>query len=367
MDAMTGATAPIRFCTSRDGVRIAYSITGKGPPLLKTANWLSHLEYDWDSPIWQPWWEELGKHFTLVRYDQRGCGLSDHEVADISLDAWVADLEAVADAAGFPRFTLFGLSQGAAIAMAYAARHPHRVERLALCGGYAEGRYKRDTRPEKVEAARMLLKLVELGWGTGGPAFRQVFTAMIVPDASAEQQRAFDHLQSLSTSAANAVRILDGFNAIDVTADAARITCPTLVVHATRDCSIAFEAGRRVAALIPGARFVPVESRNHVLLATEPAWRRFMEELVAFAREGGAEPHGGPDLRVGEMTARERELLELLAQGLANGEIAARLHLSEKTVRNHVSHIFSKLRVGTRAQAIVTARGMGFGRLGQPS
>lgn len=361
------ATAPVRFCTSRDGVRIAYSITGRGPPLLKTANWLSHLEYDWDSPIWRPWWEELGKNFTLVRYDQRGCGLSDRNVADISLDAWVGDLEAVADAAGFPRFALFGLSQGGAISMAYAARHPERVERLMLCGAYAEGRYRRATRPEQLEAAKVLLKLIELGWGTGGPAFRQVFTAMIIPDATAEQQRAFDDLQALSTTPENAVRILEGFNAIDVASEAARIACPALVVHSNKDCSISFEAGRRVAALIPGARFVPVESRNHVLLSTEPAWRALIREMVSFGATGAAEPVRAPDDRVAEMTTRERELLGLIAQGLGNGEIAGRLCLSEKTVRNHVSNIFAKLQVTTRAQAIVMAREMGFGRLGQPS
>ena len=227
-------------------MRIAYSVTGRGPPLIKTANWLSHLEYDWDSPIWRPWWEELGKHFTLVRYDQRGCGLSDRAVDDISLDAWVADLEAVADASGFKRFALFGLSQGGAIAIAYAARHPDRVGQLILCGSYAEGRYKRDPTPEKIEAARTVLKLIDLGWGKGAPAFRQVFTAMIVPDATAEQQRAFDELQWQSTSAANAVRILSAFNSIDVVAQALEVACPTLIAHSNKDQSVAFEAGRRV-------------------------------------------------------------------------------------------------------------------------
>ena len=364
---MPASPCPIRFCTSRDGVRIAYAVTGRGPPLLKTANWLSHLEHDWESPIWRPWWEEIGKHFTLVRYDQRGCGLSDRDVRDISLEAWVADLEAVADAVGFPRFMLFGLSQGGAISMAYAARHPERVTRLMLCGAYAEGRYRRDPSADKVEAAKMLLKLIELGWGTGGPAFRQVFTAMIVPDATAEQQRAFDELQSLSTSSRNAVRILDAFNAIDVAAEAQRIASPTLVVHSNRDCSISYEAGRRVAALIPGARFVTVDSRNHVLLSTEPAWRSLMEEMRAFGSEAAPEPQRAPDRRVEDMTARERELLELIAQGLGNGEIARRLSLSGKTVRNHVTSIFAKLQVETRAQAIVVAREMGFGRLGEPS
>ena len=363
---MPAARSPIRFCASRDGTRIAYSVTGRGPPILKTANWLSHLEHDWDSPIWSPWWEEIGKRFTLVRYDQRGCGLSDRDVADISFEAWVADLEAVAEAAGFPCFTLFGLSQGAAIAMAYAARHPERVARLVLCGAYAEGRYKRDARPDKVEAARMLLKLIELGWGTGGPAFRQVFTAMIVPDATAEQQRAFDELQSLSTSAQNAVRILEGFNGIDVTAAAERIGCPTLVAHSSKDCSISFEAGRRVAALIPGARFLPLDSRNHVLLPTEPAWRKLMDEMRDFVAEAPPQPLPRRERQLGGLTARERELLELIARGLGNAEIAARLSLSEKTVRNHVTHIFDKLEVGTRAQAVVAAREMGLG-VGQAS
>jgi pimeloyl-ACP methyl ester carboxylesterase/DNA-binding CsgD family transcriptional regulator len=363
---MPSSPAPIRFCTSRDGVRIAYSITGKGPPLLKTANWLSHLEYDWDSPIWRPWWEELGKHFTLVRYDQRGCGLSDRNVDDISLEAWVADLAAVADASGFKRFSLFGLSQGGAIAMAYAARNPDRVERLLLCGAYAEGRYRRNPTPEKIEAAKMLLKLVELGWGKGGQAFRQVFTAMIVPDATAEQQQAFDELQWQSTSAENAVRILDGVNSIDVAAEAAAIACPTLVAHSRKDPSIAFEAGRRVASLIPDARFVPLESRNHVLLATEPAWHTLIDAMVGFVPEPRQAP-ASSRVAAGELTARERELLELIARGLTNGEIAQQLSRSEKTVRNHITSIFSKLQVSNRSQAIVLAREMGFGRLPQSS
>jgi pimeloyl-ACP methyl ester carboxylesterase/DNA-binding CsgD family transcriptional regulator len=358
-----GSPSQVRFCTSRDGVRIAYSVTGRGPALIKTANWLSHLEYDWDSLIWQPWWEELCKHFTLVRYDQRGCGLSDREVDDISLDAWVADLEAVADASGFKRFALFGLSQGGAIAIAYAARHPDRVVRLILSGAYAEGRYKRDPSPEKIEAAQTVLKLIDLGWGKGAPAFRQVFTAMIVPDATAEQQRAFDELQWQSTSAANAVRILRGFNSIDVVAEALTISCPTLVAHSNKDQSVAFEAGRRVAALIPHARFVPLESRNHVLLATEPAWRVFMDEVLAFVPAVPPEPPAASLSRIEDLTARERDLLELIARGLSNGEIAQRLALSEKTVRNHITSIFSKLQVSNRSQAIVLARELAFGRL----
>src|SRR5829696_634870 len=179
----------IRFCTSDDGTRIAYAESGDGPPLIKVANWLSHLEFDWDSPVWRHWLVELSRTHRLIRYDERGCGLSDRDVDDLSFDAWLRDLEVVVDATGFERFPLLGISQGASIAIAYAVKYPERVTHLVLHGGYARGRALRISTAQQQESAEMMLKLVELGWGGQNPAFRQFFTSLFIPDASLEQQR----------------------------------------------------------------------------------------------------------------------------------------------------------------------------------
>ncbi|MBI2509206.1 MAG: alpha/beta hydrolase, partial [Betaproteobacteria bacterium] len=272
----------IRFCTSRDGVRLAYAVTGEGPPLVRTATWLSHLEYEWQNPIRRPTRDVLSRHFSLVRYDQRGCGLSDWNVQDISFEAWVEDLDTVVQAAGLRHFSLLGGSQGCAIAIAYAARYPEKVSHLMLYGGYALGKLKRDLSERQCEEARTLIKIVELGWSRQTPEFRQVFTTQFMPDASPEQQRAFDEFQRLATSPENAARIVGQFDVIDVRELAAKVRCPTLVLHTRGDARVPFEEGRRVAALIPGARFVPLESRNHVLLSSDPAWRQFIDEVVAF-------------------------------------------------------------------------------------
>jgi pimeloyl-ACP methyl ester carboxylesterase/DNA-binding CsgD family transcriptional regulator len=356
---MSAEAQHIHFCTSRDGVRIAYAETGEGPPLVRTATWLGHLEYEWQNLIRRPTLEELSRHFTLVRYDQRGCGLSDRNVDDISFEAWVDDLDTVVMAAGLHRFALLGASQGCAIAIAYAARYPEKVSHLMLYGGYAQGRLKRDTSERQREETRTLLKLVELGWGKETAEFRQVFTTQFMPDATQEQQHAFDEWQRMSTSAENAVRIVSALDSIDVREQAARVRCPALVMHARSDARIPFEEGRRLAALIPGARFVPLESRNHVLMSSEPAWRQFVDAVAAFP--GTATADGGISRRVPALTERERAVLELIAQGLDNGSIARTLSLSEKTVRNYVTGIFDKLRVTTRPQAIVLAREVGYG------
>jgi pimeloyl-ACP methyl ester carboxylesterase/DNA-binding CsgD family transcriptional regulator len=345
----------IRFCTARDGVTLAYATMGKGRPLLRAAHFLTHIEHDIGSPVWRPWLRELSRDNTFVRYDGRGCGLSDREVGDLSLEANVADLEAVADAAGLDQFALFGCSQGAAAAIAYAARHPDRATRLVIWGGYARGVMKRNPNAEQIREAQMLAELVELGWGRENPAFRQMFTSLFIPDGSAEEVGWFNELERLSAPPAMAARIIRSFGLLDVTDVAARVTCPTLVLHARDDARVPFEEGRLVASLIPGARFVPVEGRNHALLERDPAFSRLFTELHDFL--GGSGQTAFPDL-----THREREILELVAHGLDNLQIAARLGLSEKTIRNNVTRIFVKLAVDTRARAIVVAREAGFAR-----
>lgn len=345
----------IRFCTSYDGTRIAYAASGDGPPLVKAANWLSHLEHEWESPVWWHWLAELSRAHTLIRYDERGCGLSDWNVPEFSFDAWLRDLEVVVDANALERFPLLGISQGASIAIAYAVRHPERVSHLVLHGGYARGRALRAATQRQRDSSEMMVKLVELGWGRSNPAFRQFFTSHFIPGATLEQQQWFNELQRKSTSPANAMRFLEVFNTIEVEHLLGQVKCPTLILHSTHDAVVPFEEGRLLATGIAGARFVPLDSSNHLLLETEPAWQRFVAELRAFL------PRGAAAGAFAELTARERELVELIAQGRDNAQIAAHLGLSDKTVRNHITHIFAKLAVENRAQAIVRAREAGFG------
>ena len=345
----------LRFCSGYDGTRLAYATVGTGPPLVKTANWLSHLEYDWSSPIWRHWIEGLSRHHTLYRHDQRGCGLSDRDPGEMSFESWVRDLEAVVDTAKVERFPLLGISQGGAIAVEYAARHPERVSHLVLYGAFARGRLKRSGGQAAIDEVMTMYKLFELGWGTNIRAFRQVFATQFLPGASAELIDAFDDLMRQSATAAQAVRLMKVSVQIDVVRLCERVQCPTLVLHASDDGRIAFEEGRLLASLIPGARFVPLASRNHILLADEPAWPAFLREVDAFL--GGGSARG----RIADLTPRENELLEFLARGLDNHQIAAHLGLSEKTVRNMLSSVLDKMGVESRAQAIVRAREAGYG------
>ena len=354
---MTASKQQIRFCTSEGGVRIAYATSGQGPPLVKAANWLSHLEFDLESPVWSHMLAELSRSHTLIRYDERGCGLSDSTVEDLSFDAWLRDLETVVDAAEVERFPLLGISQGASIAVAYAVAHPERVSHLILHGGYARGRLKRALTAQLREEAATMIKLAELGWGQENPAFRQFFTTQFIPGGTAEQHRWFNELERVSTTPANAARFMAVFNEIDVVALLAQVSCPTLVLHSTHDARVSFDEGRLIASLIPGARFVPLESDNHLLLESEPAWRRWLEEVRAFLPASIATA----DPAFAALTPRERDLVELIAQGRDNAQVAACLGLSEKTVRNHITSIFAKLEVENRSQAIVLARTAGFG------
>jgi pimeloyl-ACP methyl ester carboxylesterase/DNA-binding winged helix-turn-helix (wHTH) protein len=275
----------IRFCTAPDGVRLAFAMSGSGPPLVKPANWLTHLEYDWESPVWRHWLRELSRDRTLVRYDERGCGLSDRDAADLSFDAWVADLETVVDAMGLERFPLIGISQGCAVAIAYAVRHPERVSRLVLYGGFARGVIAKAKTPEQLEEVTMVTRNIPLGWGQDNPAFRLFFAARFLPEGTPEQMRWFSDLQRITTSPKTGARLLDTAATLDVSALAPLVRAPTLVLHVRGDGVATFGEGRRLAALIPGARFVPLEGRNHVLLEGEPAWAQFIEEVRSFLAE----------------------------------------------------------------------------------
>lgn len=352
----------IRFCTSRDGTRIAYAICGAGPPLVWIGHWVRHLKFDWDSPIWRPWLSLLTRHHTLVRYDFRGCGLSDREGVAFSFEKFVEDFEAVIEATGLEQFVLFAMAIGSAIAMTYTVSHPERVSHLVVCGATTRGRIARAMTPEQGEEAETRLKVYELGWPSEIPAYAQFFTSLRIPDATADQLRAYSDLLRLTTSPANVSGLLRTFWEFDVREIAPQVRSPTLVLHARQDGVIPFEEGRSLAGLIPGACFVPLESRNHVLLDTEPAWNQFVEAIEDFLPASPSMPAGAGGVVLEELTAREHQVVELIARGLDNAQIAARLALSEKTVRNYITHIFAKLQVENRGQAIVLAREAGFGR-----
>lgn len=349
----------IRFCESFDGVKLAFAISGDGPPLVKAPHWLTHLEYEWESPIWKPWIAELSRGHRLVRMDQRASGLSDWQVPEVSFEAWVRDFEAVVDAAGLERFAMFGASQGSSIAIEYAVRHPERVTHLVILGGYGRGWLRRGLSPERIAELEAQMKLVESGWGRDDASYRKMFAMQFAPGATMQQIDSLSEMQRAASSPENAVRIMRAFFVIDILASLPRVQCPTLLLHARGDRRAPFEEGRLLASLIPKARLVSLETDNHILLEHEPAFRRFFEELQAFVPRGGGDAgRAGFPL----LTAREAEILERIAQGLDNAQIAARLEMSEKTVRNHITHIFDKLAVENRSQAIVKAREAGLGQ-----
>jgi TolB-like protein/pimeloyl-ACP methyl ester carboxylesterase/DNA-binding SARP family transcriptional activator/Tfp pilus assembly protein PilF len=271
----------VRFCTAPDGVRIAYSAVGHGPPLVKAANWLNHLEFDWESPIWRHWIDELSHDRTLVRYDERGNGLSDWNVEDISFPAFLRDFEAVVDALELKRFALLGISQGGAVSIAYAVKYPERVSHLILYGSYAKG-WERRASADEVARRRAMLTLTKEGWGQANPAFRQVFSQLFVPGASPQEMEWVNELQRISTSPENAARLQSAFSMIDVADLLPKLTVPTLVLHCRDDAFVPFEAGAALAKRIPHAKFVTLDSRNHILLEHEPAWARFVDEVRQF-------------------------------------------------------------------------------------
>jgi pimeloyl-ACP methyl ester carboxylesterase/DNA-binding winged helix-turn-helix (wHTH) protein len=272
----------LRFCTTDDGVRLAYAQMGDGPPLVKVANWLSHLDYDRETPVWRHWLVELSRRFRLVRYDERGCGLSDWDVPDFSFESWVRDLGAVVDAVGLSRFPLLGLSQGGPVAVAYAARYPERVSHLVLHGAFVQGRLRRARTDEERELAQMRIDIARLGWAKPDPTYRQVFLSRFLPEGTQEEWRVFDELQKRSTSTENAVRFLETFADIDVTEEAPKVQAPTIVVGVRHEPDDMFEQSRILASLIPNARLVSLDSSNHLLPERDPGWRQFLAALDEF-------------------------------------------------------------------------------------
>ena len=276
----------VLYCKARDGTGLAYSVTGDGPPIVKTANWLNHIQHDWDSPLWRHWLDELTRGRSLVRYDERGNGLSDWDTPDLSFASFVDDLESVVNCTGLEQFDLLAISQGAAVAVAYAVRHPQRVRRLIICNGYAAGWAVRGD-PSEVARRQAMLTLTEIGWGADNPAYRQLFTNHYIPDATPKQMGWFNEMQRLSASPENAVRLQRALSEIDVRHLLGEVETPTLIFHSRNDQAVPFSQGAELASGIPDAQFVPLESRNHILLADEPAWetfttasRRFLGELV---------------------------------------------------------------------------------------
>jgi pimeloyl-ACP methyl ester carboxylesterase/DNA-binding CsgD family transcriptional regulator len=345
----------IRFTHSADGTRLAYAAFGDGFPLVRAAHWLTNIDFDWQTPMWRPWFDAFAARYRFHRYDSRGCGLSDRESIDASLDVLVADLEAVVDAANLDRFALLGTSQGGAISIAYAVRHPERVSHLVLLGAFARGPLRCDPTPADLESFYAQLKLIEVGWGQDNPAFRQLFTNQFFPNATPEQIRSFNDLQRMSCAAPQAARIVRAFSEIDASSYLPQVTCPTLVLHTRGDMCAPFSEGLYLASSIPGARLVPLETHSHVPTPGEPSFERMLEEIDAFI---GPRPDGRPDA-FPQLTRRERQILEHIARGSDNLQIAAHLELSEKTVRNHITAIFAKIGVENRAQAIVQAREAG--------
>jgi pimeloyl-ACP methyl ester carboxylesterase/DNA-binding CsgD family transcriptional regulator len=351
--------------TAPDGVRIAAADAGSGPTLVRAAHWLSHLEFDWTSPIWRDFLAEVGAGRRFVRYDERGTGLSDRDVADLSFEAMVGDLETVVDALDLERFALLGMSQGAAISIAYAVRHPERVSALVLCGGYARGHAHRSRTAEQQHEAALLLELIRAGWGTPNPKFRRVFATMFLPEGTPDQYAAFDELQRVSATADVAYRLRSMFDGIDVTGLCAAVRAPTLVMHVRGDGVVPFDEGRLLAALIPGSRFVPLEGTGHILVPGGPAWQPFLDEVRAFLAATAAGERSMPvassrqttDTAVATLSDREHDVMRLVIDGRSNVEIADVLVISPRTVERHLSNVYAKLGIeGKAARAAAAAR-----------
>lgn len=352
----------IRFCTSKDGVRLAIASTGSGPPLVRVFSWLTDVEKDLNSVVSRHWIDELSLDYGYVRYDSRGCGFSDRNIERMSLDAWVEDLEAVIDAMQLERVPLLGISQGAAVAIAYAVRHPERVSQLVLYGGFARGLLVRDTSPQVLERAQGLLKAAEIGWGADDPSFRQVFVHRMFRDATAEQLRAFDEVQRDTISGVNAARFLKQCFEVDIRDLARQVRCPVLVAHAKDDPLMPFSEGLLLASLIADSRFVPLEGSNHIPFETDSAWPLFLAELRAFlpaaptARPRAAAPAGLDRT----LTPRQLQVLQAVAQGETTKQIARSLDVSPRTVEMHVARVLTAMQCSTRAEAVHKANESGW-------
>ena len=347
----------IRFARSADGVGIAYAVHGSGPPLLIVKNWLSHLQFDWQSPVWRHYLVELGRIATVIRYDERGHGLSDRNVTDHSLQARVADLEAVADDAGLERFALLAMAQGGPVAIEYAALHSERLTRLIFYGSFAGDQLA--TAPEDIELYETIGAMIRVGWARPTSEFRRVFTQMLIPGGTEEQMRWIDDLQRMAVDAETALLARSHRLVTDSSARLGQLELPTLVLHSRGDRAQTYQRGRDLAARISGARLVALESNNHIVLADEPAWPVFLREVTEFLAPDrvAALPAAADDV-ASILSPRELDVLQLAAQGLDNDEIAASLVLSVRTVERHLQNTYAKLGLQGR-----TARAAAVGRL----
>ena len=351
------AVQDIRFARSADGVGIAYAVHGSGPPLLIDACWLSHLQFDWQSPVWRHFLVELGQIATVIRYDERGHGLSDRGVTDHSLEARVADLEAVADDAGFERFALMAMAQGGPVAIEYAARHPERLTRLIFYGSFAGDQMP--TTPEEIELYAAFESLIRVGWARPTSEFRRVFSSMMIPGGTEEQMRWLDDLQRMAVDAETALLARSQRRTADSTARLAELDLPTLVLHSLGDQMQEFQHSRKLAAGIRGARLVALPSNNHIVLADEPAWRVFLREVTEFiAADRVTAPVAEADVEMASLLSpRELDILRLAARGCDNDAIAAELFLSVRTVERHLQNAYAKLGLqGRTARTAAVAR-----------
>jgi len=340
----------IRFVRSSDGVQLAAARYGAGPALIKAATWLTHIDRVLPGSVQAALIDEFAPRHTYVEYDTRGCGLSQRRVDELSFDSWLRDLEAVADAYGREPFTLLGFTCAAGVAVEYAARHPERVSKLILFGGFATS-YHSTSNPDPAvrREGDLMVELAELGWGSSSAAFRQVFVSRFLPDATQTEWRAFDELQRDTATPDVAARFLRAMYNLNVKEAAARVRCPTLVMHPTGDELVRFEQGRRLASLIPGARFVPLQGRNHIPFPREPAWDGFVRETRQFL---GAAQHRAEATSPVQLTARQTEVLRRIAFGESDKQIAAALHLSPRTVEMHAARALQALGCRTRAEGV---------------
>lgn len=346
------ARDPMHYCTTSDGVRLALRSLGQGPLVIKAANWLGNVQADATLRSSRHWVDHLTRSHTLLWYDARGCGLSDRDVDEVTLDAWVRDLEAVADASGRQRFVLLGISQGAAIAIRYAVRHPERVRGLVLYAAFVRGVYHQGLSPKTQAVFAEMVRIAELGWGHDASGFRKLFSARLLPAAPADVLDDYDALHRHSVSGPMAARYMQAFFELDARVDAPQVRCPTLVMHVAGDSLILQREGELVASLIPGARWVSVPGHNHLPLATDPGWPTLQREMTQFLStiEAG-EQAGAPP----ELTLRQREVLAQVARGLSDKEIARLLALSPRTVEMHVARALAALGARNRSEAVSRA------------
>ena len=342
----------IRYCTTSDGVRLAMRSVGRGPAVIKAANWLGNLEADSRLRSTRHWVDHITREHELTWYDARGCGLSDREAGEVSLEAWERDLEAVVEASGHHRFVLLGISQGASIAIRYAVRHPERVRALVIFGGFARGLFHQGVSERTRLAGQEMLRLAELGWSGSSRSFRQLFSARMLVDVPEEVRAEYDECYKHSVTGPMAARCLQAFYEIDARTDAAQVTCPALVMHVAGDQMILQREGALLASLIPGARWVSVPGNNHLPLVTDPGWPIIRGEIDAFLAQVGAADGQAP---LPQLPPRQREVLAQVARGLTDKEIAQRLSLSPRTVEMHVAGAIERLGCRNRSEAVSRA------------